>query len=76
VRCALDAVELETQTAVTSRMLLVHEHRQEGCDTLARIKREPGSERGGWEGGIRDRSQNANGITRLKVWQAWPPNGR
>ncbi len=76
MRCALDAVELETQTAVTSRMLLVHEHRQEGCDTLARIKREPGSERGGWEGGIRDRSQNANGITRLKVWQAWPPNGR
>jgi hypothetical protein len=71
VRCALDAVELETQTAVTSRMLLVHEHRQEGCDTLQR-SREPGSERGGWEGGIQDRSQNANRITRLKVRRAWP----
>jgi hypothetical protein len=72
MQCELDAVKLETQTAVTSKMLLVHEHRQEGCNTLARIKRESGSVRGGWEGGIRDRSQNANGITRLKVRRARP----
>ncbi len=40
MQCAHDAVKLETQTAVTSRRLLVHEYRQEGCDTLARIERE------------------------------------
>jgi hypothetical protein len=51
---------------------LVHGHRQVGWDTLARIKREPVSERGGWEGGIQDHSQNANGITRLKVRRARP----